>query len=762
VHRAFYANLISLSLEDHLVKLTKLHIKNFRSLKNLQVELEDDLSIIVGKNNSGKTSLLLALERFLGSGSRFDFDDFNIDFQKYLVALIDGKAKAGTAPFCGISLRLVIEYDDNDDLANVGNKVIMDLAPENRSIVLDFLYHLPPENLDILQRDYRVHCDKKGENAKDALAFMREHHTRYFIQARRSVRYDHVAHVVDEITYVDLVKEGIRIDDIISFKRINARRSVSNKDSDRSLSAMSAKIYSAMSADATDDEMFDTFKEALGDTDAKLDGIYAEIFKDVVADVKKFGGVKEGDTQIQIKSTLRHRDLLEENTTVMYGQGVEAHALPESHNGLGYLNLISIIFDVKLILNEFKRGKSPKPADINLFFIEEPEAHTHPQMQAIFIKNIKSLVGKSIINADGVARRIQTIVSTHSAHIVAESDFHDIKYFTRSIVGTQSKNMKDMQAMYKAAGHEGYYKFLKQYLTLNRSQLFFADKAVLVEGDTERILLPAMMRKQDQMDAAKAWEEGHQPPLALLSQNISVIEIGAHSHIFEIFLDFIGTKTLIITDLDSAKEVIKLGDDGKPLLNKAGEQIKFLCAEEVATATHTTNYALQFYFGVDNKLSYFLDLKAGEKTVRKNGGAPSSWSSSVDEKVMLAYQVSEADTNGVKYHARSFEDAFFHINRPFMAAACTGAEPGKITPDGFPSLIQKHLRAYLNEGSSFEMADKGITKKPSFAIEVLLNSQTVEADKFSPTGEMMTFTFEYNNWRTPQYINEGLAWIKAD
>lgn len=80
------------------MKLTKICIRNFRSLKNLQVDLEEYLSIIVGKNNSGKTSLLLVLERFLSSNAspRFDFDDFNTEFQNYLVDLLDGTVQPGT------------------------------------------------------------------------------------------------------------------------------------------------------------------------------------------------------------------------------------------------------------------------------------------------------------------------------------------------------------------------------------------------------------------------------------------------------------------------------------------------------------------------------------------------------------------------------------------------------------------------------------------------------------------------------------------
>jgi predicted ATP-dependent endonuclease of OLD family len=360
-------------------------------LRNLEVDLEEYLSIIVGKNNSGKTSLLLVLERFLGGNgnARFELDDFNIEFQKSLGDIIDGKVQpTDPTAICGISLRLFIEYGVDDDLANVGNRVIMDLDPENRTIVLDFHYHLAQENLAAMQRDFIAHKAKKGAKAGSATDYLRDEHRRYFKNARRSVQFDHLTRSVVEDNYVDLIKENIPIDDIISFKRINARRSVSNRDSDRGLSTMSAKIYKAMSADSGDEEVFETFKDALKETDGQLDKIYANLFDEVIEDVRQFGGIREGDTQIKIKSALQHREMLEENTTVMYGHGHELPILPESHNGLGYLNLISIIFEIKILLNEFKRGSAPRPADINLLFIEEPEAHTHPQMQAVFIKNI--------------------------------------------------------------------------------------------------------------------------------------------------------------------------------------------------------------------------------------------------------------------------------------------------------------------------------------------------------------------------------------
>lgn len=735
------------------MRIDKIRILNFRSLRDLEVDFEKYLSVVVGKNNSGKTSLLLALERFLGGGvpPRFEFEDFNLDFQIHLARILADEAEpADPSDICGISLRLFIDYEPNDDLASVGNKVIMDLDPANRTIVLDFHYHLTQENLVAMRRDFAAQKAKKGEKAATAANFLRAEHRRYFSIARRSVQFDHLTNSVVEDNYVDLVKEKIAVDDIISFKRINARRSVSNRDSDRGLSTMSAKIYKAMSADSGNGDVFETFKDALRDTDGQLDAIYADLFKDVIADVRQFGGIREGDTQIRITSTLQHRDLLEENTTVMYGHGEDLPVLPESYNGLGYLNLISIIFEIKILLNEFKRGTAPRPADINLLFIEEPEAHTHPQMQAVFIKNIKDLVGRTIVNADGVSRPLQTIVSTHSAHIVAECDFDDVKYFRKHAAKTSSRSLKDLRALYVSSGEPGHYRFLKQYLTLNRSQLFFADKAILVEGDTERILLPAMMRKMDQADACAAWASGQAPALALLSQNISVIEVGAHSHIYEIFLDFIGVKTLIITDIDSGKE---------EMVERVGkEPQKVVSAHPIDGATHTTNFALRFYHGKGSEIAYFIGLTLAQKTVLKDG-ATGKWGPHPDGGVMCVFQVAEADEAGTSYHARSFEDAFFHINRAFMQAANNGEEERV----GFPSLVDRHLRTYLDDhGSSFDMAKNGIGKKPAFAIEILLNSETASQSVNSPDGKEKKFDIEFHNWKTPKYIEEGLAWIKQD
>ncbi|WP_265733622.1 AAA family ATPase [Acinetobacter baumannii] len=63
----------------------------------------------------------------------------------------------------------------------------------------------------------------------------------------------------------------------------------------------------------------------------------------------------------------------------------EENFLPESLNGLGNLNILYLLLQIDLK----KRFFIQEDRSINLLFIEEPEAHTHPQMQYIFSKKIQ-------------------------------------------------------------------------------------------------------------------------------------------------------------------------------------------------------------------------------------------------------------------------------------------------------------------------------------------------------------------------------------
>jgi predicted ATP-dependent endonuclease of OLD family len=168
--------------------------------------------------------------------------------------------------------------------------------------------------------------------------------------------------------------------------------------------------------------------------------------------------------------------------------------------------------------------------------------------------------------------------------------FDDIKYFfKKSVNSVVCKNLFDWKNQYEAEDSEKKnFQFLKQYLTLNKAELFFAEKIVFIEGDTERILLQAMMKKID--DENK--DENDTP---LLSQNISIVEVGAYSHIFDTFLNFLGIKTLIITDIDSVGSNSKKCSvaDGE---NTSNASIKHFLKDKEFNELKTLNHASKILF----------------------------------------------------------------------------------------------------------------------------------------------------------------------
>lgn len=707
------------------MKITKVEINNFRLLKSFTLDLEDDLSLIIGKNNTGKTSILTALDKFLNPSDKkkITFDDFNVDLKIYLINLL-----TDDEPICdendyeplGVKVKIYIEYDVKDDLSLV-SQLIMSLDPEDNNIILGFDYEISYSKLVDLKNNFNT---SKEKYKNDAHQFLLENQQDYFDPIKRkSIAF------YDSAIYTDLNKTKISTENVLSFKYISAKRNVTNKENDKTLSTQTSRIYKNTSENTEQLVAVDEFKQKLRDTDKELSGIYKEMFDSLLTKVRKFGGMKQSDTNIKIVSTLQHRELLDGNTTVLYTHNT--HELPENYNGLGYMNLISMIFEIEVVMSEFRRSITEKPAAINLLFIEEPEAHTHPQMQYVFIKNIKSLLNESRKREDGIEIQLQTAISTHSSHIVSECDFDDIKYLKR-VLGANSvdcKKLKSLKEEYSSdntsedALYTQHFKFLKQYLTLNRAELFFADKAILIEGDTERVLLPAMMKKID-----NEMKDSSDTPL--LSQNISIVEVGAHSQVFEKFIDFIGIKTLIVTDIDSYYDNVTSKTHGN-----GNNKTEFVtCTPDDDKAQKTSNNSLLFFHGKQREnLNYFVTLPTEAKVLSKKDGV---WQSDENGLLFLAFQTKEDE-----YHGRSFEDAFFNINKTLLDN----------NANLYPSLTKKWFDKYVNnEINALEFSEKAVRSKPSLAIEILLNS------KITNDG------VEFSNWKVPSYIKEGLEWLRKD
>ena len=263
--------------------------------------------------------------------------------------------------------------------------------------------------------------------------------------------------------------------------------------------------------------------------------------------MSQFGYPGLDGPELQPETTLDVKRLLSNHTRIQYA-GYSGVQLPESYNGLGFRNLLFILLQIVGFHRAYHTAANAP--GVHIVFIEEPEAHLHPQMQEVFIRHL----GEIAAILDRATRPskwpVQFVVSTHSSHVANEAPFEAIRYFSATSkdqpAGVRHTKIKDLRAGLSGLKLEKPKDilFLHQYLTLTRCDLFFADKAVLIEGTSERLMLPKITAILDAADAS----------LKLSSQYTAIIEVGgAYAHLFFPLLDFLELRSLIITDIDATK-----------------------------------------------------------------------------------------------------------------------------------------------------------------------------------------------------------------
>lgn len=677
------------------MEIKKICIQHYRLLNDFSLELKNDLSLIVGKNNCGKTSVLSVLEKIFNKNSNRNlvWEDINLYHRREIfenIKRVSDIPDSELSSILGINLQIWIQYSELDSYQNIQG-FMMDLNPENNFIILEFSYIIPIQKLREISS---LTCDFADDFSKFE-SFMKKNLNKFFEIQIYSRGYNPITQeMTEEKSDLHEMKD---VHKIIKVRGISASREVSNKENNHSLSKTSNRFYKLNNGEEINSNANNLLQSAILKADETLTRAYSGddgvegIFTSVFERVKRFGG-NDSETELAIHSSLSEKDILSNNTTLYYKH--DDSLLPETYNGLGYLNLYGIIFEIETLMADIKN----EPADINLIYIEEPESHTHPQLQYIFIKNIKDLLKEhnDELKESGDFSCIQTLITTHSSHIVSDCNFDDLIYFKRDNGTAVSKAFNSLKEEY---GDEQLgYKFVKQYLTLNSSELFFADKVICVEGDTERILIPTMMQK---VDTANPINQASNT-MPLLSQNISIIETGAHSQVFRKLFDFLGIKVLIITDIDPA--------------NKNENNRLTSCS--AVDATSTTNTSIKSFFDIsgDEVFSIVAQKSFAEKITS-------------DDRIRIAYQIPE-DENG--YQPASFEDAFISLNKQFIINQKAGLIKFEALKDFDDSEIEDF----------YKFARDKVNKKSAFASSLLY------------------FEGEENTWKVPNYISEGLLWLR--
>lgn len=606
-----------------MIKLASVCVEGFRLLERVEIAIEGGATVIVGRNNSGKTSLTEVFDRFLGEQTgRFRLEDFAAAVRPKFIAakaLRDAegsKPDAVLAELPVIALTLTFSYDE--DAGDLGplSPFVIDLDPDCTTAIARIEYSATLKATPALL-DFPAPAD--GENPAEVLF----RHLRDAIPKAYAIK----TFAIDPTDQSNRrgFEKSAELNALINTGFVRAQRTldVGKRGDTDVIGKLLNKLFktaNTLTASPDDQLIADGLKASAAELEKVMQGDFDDRLKALLPALNTFGFPSLNDTELRPHTTIDVESLLTDNTRILY-TGADGVHLPEGYNGLGTRNLIYILLQLEA-LHKAYRGTVMRPAT-HLVFIEEPEAHLHPQMQEVFIGQLNEAVATlSGRYPHEPAWQVQFIVSTHSSHLANAAQFEAIRYFLNDPValsGVRRTKVKDFRKGAESINPDDR-RFLQQYMTLTKCDLYFADKAILVEGATERILMPRITKLVD---------ADLPPESKLSSQYITTIEAGgAHAQVFYPLLDLLELKTLVISDLDAVRL-------------EGSKWKKCPCAQ----GQRTSNSALKSWFD-DSTIS--IEALQAKSAADKTKGF-----------CRIAYQMAE---DGSVHCARSYEDALILAN----------------------------------------------------------------------------------------------------
>jgi putative ATP-dependent endonuclease of OLD family len=699
------------------MQVSNIALRHFRRLEDIDFSLEADSTLLVGPNNSGKTSAAAAFRLFFKRGN-FSISDFNVAcMAKFDAFGNDATLEEADLPVIEMDLWLSIDADKIE--FGRAFALIPNVKEDHDKVGIRLRYGV--KNSDDLRADYDATFPAGAANHRPLSHFlsMAKNLTKHFDLQYYALEGEPQNPRATKIE----PEEGRRVlNGLIRIDFIDAQRNIHDEDSGRHnrLSAAFAAYYKHNLEKPAENE---AANKVIDENNIRLTQHYDRHFKALLGTIAKLGVPSAHDRKLQLVSSLSAQEALQGSTELFYVDATISHQLPEAYNGLGFKNLIYMAIQISHFHAQWIETEKSRPL-CQLVFIDEPEVHLHAQVQQVFIENIGTVLAETAELAGEPGISPQLVISTHSSHIVDTVKFEKVRYFRRcpikvqeatngaALIATKVLNLRnfrpnpdaalalsdnekkglsdDQQAALleekKKEDQAVTLNFLKKYLKLTHCDLFFADAAVLVEGTVEKLLLSQMI------DLSAA---------ALKSRYITVLEVGgAYAHRFTSLMAFLGIPYLVITDIDTVQPA----------------NSRKACPADQADAK-TSNAALKAFFG--KKLRSELVALTPDQQVLEHGECYVAF----QRPIVAAYAGADHTL-----HGRTLEEAFVYENLDQFKTKA-------ISPGCF--FAQEATADEMKEATYKQVKAEGF-KKTEFALAVA----SVEG------------------WRTPKYIADGLVWLE--
>lgn len=426
--------------------LEKLSIKNFRGIKELKLNFNSSVNIIIGENNAGKSAIIDAIRICLSIGKQWkdigikNDEDFHINVNEL------------NSPLEPIKFGLIFKIE----------------TPQDREYFQSLLWQNPddPEDVNLqIQARYSLETNPKGnlvlrwdiwggqnpgqrikpEEAQLLFYSYLEPLRNAELELRPYAKGNKVTSLFREMTKYKRVNEAGENEEIELNvdKKNQLANTLQNVIQDRDWTGV-----------VKTGESFVNEHLEKADIRKKESRVHLKLLE------YKYDNI--------VKGVLTRKPVYQEE--LLNGDQTQQKYFDISQNGLGENNLIL----ASSVLGDLKNRRAEQIEHYYALLIEEPEAHLHPQKQNSFFNYLSSLKGLGV----------QIFISSHSPTITAKSDLDDLLVLQKQEDLVSAFALKNSELSQKNKS------YLSKFLDVTKSQLFFSNGTIIVEGISEALLLP--------------------------------------------------------------------------------------------------------------------------------------------------------------------------------------------------------------------------------------------------------------------------------
>ncbi len=472
------------------MKIREIEIENWRSIKKETISFQD-LIILIGQNNHGKSNVIFALLFFFneigidpldfndGSDELFievlfgDLDESDQrTFKKYITAAGTMRVRKQAKKDVGFSYHGYVESPTEDWLRE---EKISDYAKREVADTLPLSYLLPKSGR-ITKEAFKEAQERYIQERHDSLRFNYEIEPGPFLGAKNVP-----GGIFGDVYFVPSVKKAA--DDLSTrgrsvfselYTRVINKMSESNEEFREAKNRISSliRILNKTKEDGTENtsrprELTDFEKSLQSELVNWNTTIDVEIIPPNLDDIFKVGA------------------------TVWLNDGIRTDV---SRKGQGLQR--ALIFALVRSLAQLTRQQyestpeageevvARKKSKSTYFILEEPELYLHPQAQRELFDSLVALSkGES-----------QVVLCTHSSSFISLEYYRSICIVRKNSLREGTTVFQCKEELFPAAGERDLFN-LTYWINPDRGELFFARKVILTEGATDKTVIPFLAHR---------------------------------------------------------------------------------------------------------------------------------------------------------------------------------------------------------------------------------------------------------------------------